>query len=66
MGRPSAATIWFWGGRTLTASARANMGADFLVSPLSPPRFVNDVSALTAVLDGIKLVACPHCHQTGP
>jgi hypothetical protein len=35
------------------------------VSPLSPPRFVNDEPALAAVLDGIKVVACPHCRQTG-
>ena len=35
------------------------------MSPLSPPRFVNDEPALAAVLDGIKLVACPHCRQTG-
>ena len=35
------------------------------MSPLSPPRFVNDEPALAAVLEGIKLVACPHCRQTG-
>ena len=35
------------------------------MSPFSPPRFVRDETALTDVLLGIKLAACPHCRQTG-
>jgi len=36
-----------------------------LEPPITAPRFVCDESALGAVLLGIKLVACPHCRQTG-
>lgn len=30
-----------------------------------PPRFVSDHSALDAVRSRLKLIACPHCRQTG-
>ncbi len=36
-----------------------------MTSPLSPPRFAKTKVALDEVLEGIKLMACPHCRQTG-
>jgi hypothetical protein len=36
-----------------------------VATPFSPPRFVRDEGALGAALEGIKLVACPHCRRTG-
>ena len=36
-----------------------------MASPFSPPCFAQDEVALDAVLQGIKLAACPHCHRTG-
>lgn len=33
--------------------------------PLGPPRFADSDVALGAVLEGIKLIACPHCRRTG-
>jgi hypothetical protein len=36
-----------------------------LASPFSPPCFAQDEVALDAVLRGIKLTVCPHCHRPG-
>jgi hypothetical protein len=36
-----------------------------LASPFRAPRFARDVPALSEVLLGIKLVACPHCRRSG-
>jgi hypothetical protein len=36
-----------------------------LASLLDPPRFVRDESALSGVLLGLKVTACPYCRQIG-
>lgn len=41
------------------------IGGRPLASPLDPPRFVREESALASVLFGLKLTRCPHCRRTG-